>query len=268
MFDESLANAPLVLVKEHSSKLGQPVRRVVECAKELLHSPTVSATPTRFASSAALNVDAAGSATRSANAWTRSVVSNAGHDEHDVELHESVRRSTLVLGEEHTSELREAHRRITEHAQDRLAISDGECDQILRGVQRDEKRIAGVLVARREEEPSQIGDVLFAHGNAGEPHATDATRRRSASNGRGFGRISSVVKFATTRERDGFSRDETPAARISFPRDPRIKRRRSGVDRKRGGPAGRIPGEGSTGTATAGPPRTRDPDRSRLPGQR
>ena len=32
----------------------------------------------------------------------------------------------------------------------------------------------------------------------------------------------------------------------------------------RGGPAGGIPGEGSTGIATADPPRTRDSDRSRL----
>jgi len=52
----------------------------------------------------------------------------------------------------------------------------------------------------------------------------DATRRSGVSNGSRFARISPVLKLATARERGGFFRDETRAARISFPREPKAKR--------------------------------------------
>jgi hypothetical protein len=62
-----------------------------------------------------------------------------------------------VFGEKHTAQLGEASGRIIEHSQDRLAIGDRESDKILLGVERDKERIACVLEAGREQEPSQKG---------------------------------------------------------------------------------------------------------------
>ena len=139
-------------------------------------------------------------------------------------LHESVAHAPLVLGEQHTAQLGEADGRIVEHSQDRLAIGDRQSNESLLGVQCDEERIARVLEAGRVQQASQFGDVPFADEHTGEPHATAATRRSGASNGGRFARISPVLKLATARERGGFFRDETRAARISFPREPKAKR--------------------------------------------
>jgi hypothetical protein len=265
---EPLAHAPLVLSEQNSAELGEPAGRILQAAQELL---TLAG---RQCDSDAIRVKR-----RSQRRCRRLLheVServnevgrkrNACHDEHEVDLRGSVPQSALVLGKEHAPKLSQSVGRIIEHEQDRLAIGNRERDEVLLGVERDEKRIAGVLEARSEQKPSQVGNVLFADGNAGEPHGADATRRSGASNGGRFARISPVVKFAAARERGGFFRGETRAASISFPRDPRAKRSWSCADRERGGPAGRIPGEGSTGIATAGPPRRRDSDRSRLPRQ-
>jgi hypothetical protein len=87
-----------------------------------------------------------------------------------------------VRCKEHTAQLGEANRRIIEHSEDRLAIGNRECDEILLGVQRDKKHIACVLEACREQQPSQVGNVLFVDRNTGEPHASDATRRCGATN--------------------------------------------------------------------------------------
>lgn len=87
-----------------------------------------------------------------------------------------------MLAKQHTVELRETHRRIIEHTEDRIAIGNRERDDVLVGIQRGEKRIARVHKVGREQEPSEVGNVLFADGNAGEPHATDVTRRNRPTN--------------------------------------------------------------------------------------
>ena len=126
---------------------------------------------------------------------------------------QTVPHAPLMLGEEHAPQLGKASWRIVEHPQDRLAIGDRESNENLLGVQRDKERIARVLEACRVQEPSQGGDVLFADGNTGEPHATDATLRSGASNRASLARISPVFKVATGRE-SGFSRSEIRAAQI------------------------------------------------------
>ena len=97
-------------------------------------------------------------------------------------LDEPIAHATGVLGQQHAAEFRLRHGRIVEHSQDRLAISDRESDEILLSVQRDKNRIARVVQARYVQAPSQVGNVLFADGNTGEPHATDATRRAEPTN--------------------------------------------------------------------------------------
>jgi hypothetical protein len=99
------------------------------------------------------------------------------------ELHEPVPVAPFVLGEQHAAQLREADGRIIEHSQDRLAIGNRECNEVLLGVQRGKKCIARVLQAGRVQEPSQGGNVLVEDGNTGEPHASDATRRSAPTNG-------------------------------------------------------------------------------------
>jgi hypothetical protein len=88
----------------------------------------------------------------------------------------------LVLGEDRATNFGQAVGRIDEHLQDRLAIGSREGDEILLGVQREKQHIGRVVEAGVEQEPSQIGDTLFADGNPGEPHSLDATRRREPEN--------------------------------------------------------------------------------------
>jgi hypothetical protein len=179
----ALAHSPFVLSEEHATELGQPAGRFVEGAKDLL------AFPERECDSDAIRVES--TPQRGRCRLTDEVgecVDEFGRkgdasDDEQLRLDRAALHAPLVLGEEHLSQLREPMRRMIEHSQHRIAIVDRESDEILLGVERDKKHIARVLEAGREQEPSEIGDVLLANGNTGEPHASVATRRAGPSNG-------------------------------------------------------------------------------------
>jgi hypothetical protein len=171
-----------VLSEEHASQLGQPAGRVVEGAKDLL------AFPERECDSDAIRVE--GSPQRGRCRLIDEVgecvdefgrKGNASDDE-QLRLDRAALHAPLLFGEQHAAQLRETNGRNIEHSQDRFAIGGQESNEILLGVERDKKRIARVLEAGHEQKPSQIGDVLVADGNTGEPHASDATRRHGRAN--------------------------------------------------------------------------------------
>ena len=73
-------------------------------------------------------------------------------------------------------------RRIVEHSQDRLAIRNRESDEICSAS--SATRSASPVSSKPASNKSRArsGNVVFAHGSAGEPHAADATRRAGPTN--------------------------------------------------------------------------------------
>jgi hypothetical protein len=133
---------------EQAAKLGEILRWVVEGAKDLL------ALGDGQRDSDAIRVE--GVSQRGRGRLIDKVskpVDELGRqrdvgDDEQLRLDRTALHATLVLGEKHATQLREADGRIVEHSQNRLTIGNRECEEILLGVQPDKEPAANKSRAR------------------------------------------------------------------------------------------------------------------------
>jgi Fe-S cluster biogenesis protein NfuA len=98
-------------------------------------------------------------------------------------LDEPVAHAALVLGEEHAAQFREASGRIVEHSQkiasrSRIVRATGACS-----ASSATTRTSRVIESGLVEEPCKVEHVIVTHGNAGDHHAGDATKRCRPTSG-------------------------------------------------------------------------------------